>query len=342
MERFRSAVRVVLINLLMIFALLYLIEFFFSPYRGLPVNGVTADGLYTWGHRVENNRYGLREREFAEPKPAGLHRVMVLGDSLTWGAGLAVEQRYTAVAERLLNADAGHEGPRFEVLNFGVSGGPTVLERDILRMMVDRVEPDLVVVGFCLNDPQPRSQDYSVERERLDGETATRLVRALATGLTEVGLRHLGKLMVDAYYRSAERAGTIPDWRTALDRVYQRSSDEWRGFVGALEEIKAISDARALSAPLFAVLNQGVYTDRPTDYRRPDESLRQYLGWYRQAERAAAESGFVAYNHQAEIAERLSGEVLAVNAVDGHPSAELNRLYGEKLAIMVRRQLTER
>ena len=47
-------------------------------------------GRYTWGHRVSDNSLGFREREFALPKPPGVCRVMVLGDSFTWGAGLAL------------------------------------------------------------------------------------------------------------------------------------------------------------------------------------------------------------------------------------------------------------
>jgi len=49
----------------------------------------------TWSHSVVNNALGFREREVRIPKPPSLFRVMVLGDSLTWGAGLATDQRYS-------------------------------------------------------------------------------------------------------------------------------------------------------------------------------------------------------------------------------------------------------
>ena len=53
--------------------------------------------------------------------------------------------------------------------------------------------------------------------------------------------------------------------------------------------------------------------------------------WFRQAEEAAGQLGFTTYNHQAEIAERLQGRRLTINKVDGHPSAAVNQIYGEKL-----------
>ena len=58
-------------------------ELLFSPYNYLPINGIVDGKRYTWGHLVENNRYGFREREFQTPKPSGTYRIMVLGDSLT-------------------------------------------------------------------------------------------------------------------------------------------------------------------------------------------------------------------------------------------------------------------
>ncbi len=54
---------------------------------------------YTWGHVVVNNRHGFRERDFVVPKPQGVFRIMVLGDSLTWGQGLGVKERYTNLPE---------------------------------------------------------------------------------------------------------------------------------------------------------------------------------------------------------------------------------------------------
>ncbi len=57
---------------------------------------------WTWGHRIDNNSFGFREKEFDIPKSEGLFRIMILGDSLTWGAGLAYDQRYSAILDTLL------------------------------------------------------------------------------------------------------------------------------------------------------------------------------------------------------------------------------------------------
>ena len=308
------------------FGVLWAAETALSPYRALPQDGWIGGERYTWGHLVRNNEYGFRERDFESPKPPGVSRIMVLGDSLTWGAGLAVEERYTTVAEELLNRASG--GTRFQVLNFGLSGLPTVVERDILVAYKDLVEPDLIVVGFCLNDPQPETMNYSVERENLRRSMTGRAMVQVGVLLRNAGFPYLSRLWRLGFYGLAEHAGLMPGWRSALQRAYEPSSAEWEDFLRALRDIKRVSDDLRLPRPVFAVLNHG---GAPSDYENPTGETKQRLAWDRQAEKAARDAGFVTYNHEREIPNRIVAESLHVNILDEHPSAELNRVYGEKL-----------
>jgi hypothetical protein len=92
-----------------------------------------------------------------------------------------------------------------------------------------------------------------------------------------------------------------------------------------------MSDEMDLPQPIFAVLNQGTYTDRPTDYNHPDEELQLYLRWYHQAEGTAAQLGFNPINYEQELAQQMTTEPYAVTVLDGHPSARVHRIYAEKL-----------
>lgn len=260
------------------------------------------------------------------------------------GAGLAPEERYTAITENLLNKTFNDR--KFEVLNFGISGGPTIRERDILRDYKEIVDPDLIVVGFCLNDPQPRSQDYSIERENLKKSQWGAVVARIQVFLRLAGLPYLAERLNVAFYNLAMKAGIMPDWQTALQRTYEPSSDEWLDFVQALRDIKKISDELHLPAPIFAILNHGNHS---SDYNNLGQDqawqgtasyavgmtlsgdLKHFLAWYHQAEKTAEDVGFLTYNHEYEIPRQINNESLWVNLLDGHPSASLNRVYGEKL-----------
>ena len=329
MKRIKRAALLLLINVLVLVPLVYGFEFylrFTDVKRKLPPNGIVNGQMLTWGHPVKNNRFGFRERDFVTPKPPGVFRVLVLGDSLTWGAGLADDERYSNLLEQKLRA--AYPRRNFEVLNFGVSGGPTIGERDLLNRIKDEVQPDLIVVGFCVNDPQPRSQDYSIEREAFENYHARRLA-SLKYRLEMLGLPYTSDLIRKAIFGWAEKSGRIPTWNVALDRTYSKDSPDWKAFVEALRDIKSTSDAMKLPTPIFVTLNQSGTTG--SDYAHPSDALQTIIRWCRLGEQAAAEVGFKTVDYEKEIPIELANDSMSVNVADGHPSAKLNQLYAKKL-----------
>jgi len=95
---------------------------------------------------VRFNTLGFRGGEFAIPKPPGTFRILALGDSYVEAMQVAEPDAMTNRIERAL---AG--GPRpVEVLNLGVSGHGTDDALDVLRTYGPRLEPDLVLLVFCL------------------------------------------------------------------------------------------------------------------------------------------------------------------------------------------------
>ena len=104
----------------------------------------------TSGRRLTINSKGLRDHEYPYEKPPGKKRVLVLGDSYTWGYGVENDAIFTEVLERLLEKD----GKPWEVLNSGVSGYGTDQEYLWFKREGVKYQPDLVVVAFfVLNDP---------------------------------------------------------------------------------------------------------------------------------------------------------------------------------------------
>jgi lysophospholipase L1-like esterase len=95
------------------------------------------------------NGKGLRDdRELAYEKPAGVRRIVSLGDSFTAGYEVQGEETFSAALERALRA----RGIEVEVLNAGVSGYSTAEAALYLERELFRYEPDLVLVSFFGND----------------------------------------------------------------------------------------------------------------------------------------------------------------------------------------------
>ena len=97
------------------------------------------------------NSLGFRDEEFPEEKPEGVFRILVLGDSMTFGPAVSLERTYPKLLEQLLNESAA-AGSHYQVINAGTSGYNTLQELATWRGAGVVLEPDLVIVGFCIND----------------------------------------------------------------------------------------------------------------------------------------------------------------------------------------------
>lgn len=101
------------------------------------------------GARIRVNENGLRGPVVAVDKPAGSRRIVFVGDSVTFGYGVADEgELFVSRVGRALAAD----GAPVEVVNAGVGGYAPWQERLWLEREGLAYAPDLVVVGFVLND----------------------------------------------------------------------------------------------------------------------------------------------------------------------------------------------
>jgi lysophospholipase L1-like esterase len=95
------------------------------------------------------NDLGLRDRDgLTTPKPTGTRRVLFLGDSVTFGLEVDLEETLVKQTERLLAP-----GGPVACINLGVSGYDTLQEVTLLERKGLALDPDLVVLCYNLNDP---------------------------------------------------------------------------------------------------------------------------------------------------------------------------------------------
>ncbi|OGL46982.1 MAG: hypothetical protein A2W05_00990, partial [Candidatus Schekmanbacteria bacterium RBG_16_38_10] len=112
-----------------------------------------------WRVAINTNSIGLRDREFGEKKQ-GVFRILVVGDSQTFGHGIEAEDTYPKVLERLLAKNIPNK--KIEVINAGVGGYCTFQEFQYLKESGFALEPDLVLVGFFIGNDFGENNAFSV------------------------------------------------------------------------------------------------------------------------------------------------------------------------------------
>lgn len=155
------------------------------------------------------NSDGIRDREFPLQKPTGTFRIVVIGDSVSFGYLLTQDATYPKQLESLLNRHAKSDGIEFEVINLGVIGYNITQTVENARTRGLRYDPDLIIYGYVLNEPQA----YSMEADAL-----RLLKRRAETGFSEttsdriVQLLHASRLisLILAQVRSEDWYHRIP------------------------------------------------------------------------------------------------------------------------------------
>lgn len=116
------------------------------------------------------NADGMRdETPHPSPKPSGVTRILILGDSFTWGAGVPYRDAWPVVFERKCT----DSGTPVDVIKAGVSGYDTRQEVLYLERLVPLYLPDLVVIAFLPNDlftNLPAADNDSLEATRASSQ----------------------------------------------------------------------------------------------------------------------------------------------------------------------------
>jgi hypothetical protein len=136
----RRALRLIVFDFVILFLALSSAELFlrqFAPQTQRLIYTQTISG----GHAIEYNRYGLRDVDFTPEKPRGEKWILVLGNSTTFGSGVAMENTYPKQLERILQ-------PPHRVINAGGQGSSLPEALKFLNDTGLSLNPDMIILGF--------------------------------------------------------------------------------------------------------------------------------------------------------------------------------------------------
>lgn len=116
-----------------------------------------------YGVNVKINSDGLRDYEYTKGKPDGTYRIAFIGDSVTFGWGVPFNETTPKILEDMLN---NNKNKKYEVINFGIGNYNTKQELTLLKEKVLDYNPDMVILGYYINDaePIPIATHYALKR----------------------------------------------------------------------------------------------------------------------------------------------------------------------------------
>ncbi len=98
------------------------------------------------------NGVGMRDREYSRARPPEAVRVAVIGDSLTMGSGVLIEDTYSKVLERRFQES--DPDRRYEFMNFGTAGYNLRQYYGVITLKAREYDPEMILIGFCAGNDQ--------------------------------------------------------------------------------------------------------------------------------------------------------------------------------------------
>lgn len=188
------------------------------------------------GVPVHINSLGFRDsREYSLEKSPGTFRILVLGDSVTFGHGTLDETTYPFLLEQRLRQ--WQPDVKWEVWNLGVPGYNTSQELAYLTEVGSRYDPDLAIVGFFANDLTDNTLPVTPS-----------LARRATRGVQRLMQQHLYS------YEFYKRTFLTARWRLMTGEDDRRRIENLSGeeaLLGRMEDLSADDDQKLGAVDTF-------------------------------------------------------------------------------------------
>lgn len=267
------------------------------------VNIPGAFEAYYW-HSILHvqDKHGMRRIAPFPPKLNGRFRIMIVGDSLTYGYGVHEAESYPMQIEAALKMNF-----IVEVLNLGMNGMQSEDISKVIRKYTPPLQPDLIIYGVCLNDfLPPHVADYQ-------NNMAYRfpLPEAIKDIFSEK--THLGRLISDAYNSALMRLGLRNDF---FEDILKDFNNYQTRFARDVKDMNQFVLDRGLPPIVAMVLNQ-----------YPKLHSKGYQLTIA-AERHLTNAGMLVIPTE-EFYKKYDGRSMAVSQWEGHPNAKAHKIFAD-------------
>ena len=216
---------------------------------------------YEYVMSMKHNSLGFRDSEHLKKRPEDITRVVIIGDSFTYGWGVDQDQTYPALLEPLLD---GAGDRQYEIFNMGIPDTGTVEAQQIAQIAMT-FDPHIIVLAMLLEDRWAVNGNDLVDNARkLQGKQAAAAGRQPSAGVLTSIHNFLARNSALYAYIMTRRGNTMR--RQAIGMRENRNREEldaaWELTTGLLAELNARAKAANVT---FAVVRCPFYFDAQRD-----------------------------------------------------------------------------
>jgi len=233
---------------------------------------------------ININSKGLRDDEVEFEKPENYKRVLVLGDSFTFGSGVSSENTYSNQLEALLNHR--QTGEIWQVVNSGVGAYGTLQEYVFLEEEGWKYEPDFLILQFLANNDLTDNL-YPFRHVVRDGRIyfkADGNTSRLLTGAKKLlrSYSHAYRFFGDRYHLIRIQLGLEPFFREWSDLYDLAPSEEiskaWKVTEEYLYKISTAAnrhkvDLLVINVPAKFILDDGLWQAFLENYGKKSDTV---------------------------------------------------------------------
>jgi lysophospholipase L1-like esterase len=272
-----------------------------SENPGIGHEHASISSAHLMGVNVSINSLGLRGPEISLEKKSGEMRVLMLGDSLTFGWGVEESETTTRRLERLLRAKWSEE---VTVINSGVGNYNTEMEVTYFKERGLALQPDIVVLNYFINDAEP-IPDYDGFSLFASWSYAYILIKS----------------RIDTFIRSF--SNSFPNWKVYYQNLYEDGQKGWMRTKNKLRELA--STCKKNNIPLLIVVYPEIRNLRDYQFKDVHEKLRIFV------------KGLgVEYLDLRNSVHGIKESKLWVTVPDPHPNGYANSFFAEAIYIKIR------
>lgn len=249
---------------------------------------------------MQTNGQRFRGPEIEEQKQPGVLRVACLGDSHTFGDGVAEAETWPSQL-------GVHAGPDVEVLNCGVNAYDTLQEVLWYERRVAAFDPDVVILGYFVNDVAARGMRGGVTSGRIARWTHPRREGWVAACRSR-------SRALDVLCDSLYRQRNLEERGTSWSGRYVESDPGWQRARQAIRRIQ--EDCRVAGKQFYVVLVP--YAVRDAEGRFLSHAAMQVVSDF------CNQVGVECFDAAASL-EALDDDELRISPLDFHASGTVYR-----------------